>query len=150
MVIFGTGVVTGGLLVGHFERIHAPRPLRNPPVVRPTQPLSAVGMRREEFLHRAGRELALTPEQRERVDKIIKDSQERTKKVLGPYMREELQRTREQFREVLTPEQRPRFDQMLKQQQQQQQQRAREQRRPQPSGERPAEAPGATPPPPAR
>jgi len=147
MVIFGTGVVTGGLLVRHSERIRSPRTLRNPAVTRPAQPVSAGGMRLD-FLRRAGRELDLTPEQRERVDKIIKESQERTRKVLAPYLREELQRTKAEFREALTPEQRTRFDQLLKEQQQQQQ-RAREQRRPQPPGERPAESlpPGGNPPP---
>jgi hypothetical protein len=147
MVIFGTGVVTGGLLVRHAEGMRVPRPARNPMVNRPAQPVSAGGMRLD-FLRRAGRELELTPEQHERVDKILKESQERTKKVMAPYVREELQRTKEEFREALTPEQRPRFDQLLKQQQQQQQ-RAREQRRPQPPGERPGEGPpppGANPP----
>ncbi len=145
MVIFGTGVVTGGLLVRH-SGMRVPRPARNPIMTRPAQPVSA-GVVRLDFLRRAGRELELTPEQHERVDKILKESQERTRKVMAPYVREELQRTKEEFREALTPEQRPRFDQLLKQQQQQQ--RAREQRRPQPPSERPAEGPpptGANPP----
>ena len=150
MVIFGTGVVTGGLLVRHSEGMRGPRSGRNAMLTRPAPPVSAGGMRLD-FLRRAGRELALTPEQRDRVDKILKESQERTRKVMAPYLREELQRTKEEFREALTPEQRPRFDQLLKQQQQQQQQqqRAREQHRPQTPGDRPAEGPpppGAKPP----
>jgi hypothetical protein len=144
MVIFGAGVVTGGLLVRHSERIRAPRPKLGPVVNRPGQPLSA-GVMRLDFLRRAGRELDLTPDQRERLDKIIRESQERTRKVMAPYLREEVQRTKEEFREVLTPEQRPRFDQLLKQQQQQQQQRARDQRRPQAPGEKPTEGPSAEP-----
>ena len=143
MVIFGTGVVTGGLLVRHSGGMRVPRFARNPMVAHPGPPVSAGGMRLD-FLRRASRELGLTTEQHERVDKILKESQERTRKVMAPYLREELQRTKEEFREALTPEQRPRFDQLLKEQQQQQQ-RAREQRRPQPPGERP----GAGPPPPA-
>ena len=153
MVIFGTGVVTGGLLVRHPEGMRLPRSARNPIVGRPAPPVSAGGVRLD-FLRRAGRELELTPEQHERVDKILKESQERTRKVMAPYVREELQRAKDEFREALRPEQRPRFDQLLKQQQQQhqqqqQQQRAREQRRPQTPGERPAEGPpppGAKPP----
>ena len=149
MVIFATGVVTGGLLVGHAERIRAPHPPRNLPLVRPAQAQSAMGMRREEFLRRAGRDLGLTTEQRERVDKILKESQERTKKIMNPFLREELQRTKDEFREVLNPDQRPRFDEMLKQQQQQQ--RTRDVRRTQPPGEHPAEAPATNPaPPPSR
>jgi hypothetical protein len=146
MVIFGTGVVTGGLLVRHSLGGPALRPARNSGGTRLVLPLSASGMRLD-FLRRAERELELTPEQRERVDKIIKESQERTRKVMAPYVREELQRTKAEFREALTPEQRPRFDQLLKQQQEQQQ-RAREQRRPPPSAERPAETtpPSNTPP----
>jgi hypothetical protein len=150
MVIFATGVVTGGLLVSHAERIRAPRPFRNAAAPRPAQPPTP-GLMRLELLRRAGRELALTPEQHDRVDKIVKDSQERTKKVMTPFLRGELQRTKDEFREVLTPEQRSRFDEMLKQQQQQQQ-RGREQHRTQPPGERTAEAPapGANPQPTTR
>jgi len=141
MVIFGAGVVTGGLLVRYSDGIHAPRAPRGAAVNRPGQPFSAGGMRLD-FLRRAGRELNLTPEQRERLDQIIKESQERTRKVTAPFLREELQRTRAQFRELLTPEQRPRFDELLKQQQHQ---RAREPRHPPGPADRPAD--GLPPPP---
>ena len=144
MVIFGAGVVTGGLLVLHSESIRAPRVLRGAGLNRPGQPLSA-GLLRIEFLRRAGRELDLTPQQRERLDQIVKASQERTRKAMAPYLRVEIQNTEKDIREVLTPEQRTRFDQLLKQQQQQQQQRAREQRRLQPPAERPPEAAPAAP-----
>jgi hypothetical protein len=139
MVIFGAGVVTGGLLVRHSEAMRTPRSPRIPLVNRPALPPSAGGVRLD-FLRRASRELDLTPEQRERVDKIIKESQERARKVMAPYLREEVQRTKNEFRDVLQPEQRVRFDEVLKQQQQQQPQRGREPRHPAPPGERPAEA----------
>jgi hypothetical protein len=42
-----------------------------------------------------------------------------------PHMREEIQRTKDEFREALTPDQRRRFDDLVKQQQ-----RPRDQRRP--------------------
>ena len=138
MVIFGTGVVTGGLLVHYSEGFRGRQLGRIPGSFRPAQPSSA-GVIRFEFLRRAGRDLNLTPEQKERLDKIIKESQDRAKRVTAPFLREEVQRTKAAFREVLTPEQRAKFDDLLKQQQQQQQQRLREQRRPQPPGERPAE-----------
>ena len=142
MVIFATGVVTGGLLVRHSESMRAPRVPHGPAVSHPAQ-LPNAGMVRLDFLRRAGRELELTKEQHERVDKVIKESQERTRKVMSPYLREELQRTKAEFREALTPEQQKRFDELWKQQQQQQQQRAREQRRPPAPGEHPADgAPG--------
>jgi Spy/CpxP family protein refolding chaperone len=136
MVIFGAGVVTGGLLVGHLERAAAPHHPSGQGAPRLGQPVSAGGMR-VDLLRRVVRELDLTPEQRDRVDKILKESQERTRKVMAPFLREELQRTTAEFRDALSPEQRVRFDELLKEKQQQQQQRAREQRHSQPPAERP-------------
>ena len=92
---------------------------------RAVQPISAGGIRIE-FLRRVERELNLTADQREQIDKIIIASQERSKKLMEPIqpkIREELQQTREQFRAVLNPEQKIRYDELLKQQQQQQRQR---------------------------
>ncbi len=92
---------------------------------------------RIDFLRRLERELDLTQEQREPIDKILKDGQERMKKLMDtvePRRREEFKKTIEEFREVLTPEQRARFDDLLKQQQQ----RAREPRKPAPPKEHPA------------
>jgi Spy/CpxP family protein refolding chaperone len=118
MLIFGTGVVTGGLLVRHSERTRAPHQQR-PPGLRP-QPVSP-GVMRLEFLRRTQRELNLTPAQREEVERILKESQERSRKIMEPVspdLRREVQRTKEEFRKVLTPEQQGRFDELLKQQQQ--------------------------------
>jgi Spy/CpxP family protein refolding chaperone len=128
MVIFGTGVVTGGLLVKYSNASRGPR-LHPSATNRPAQPISPSGMK-VEFLRRAERELNLTPEQRERIDKIITASQERTKKILepvSPKIREDMKQTKEEFRAVLTPDQQTRFDELLKQQQ-----RPRDPRRPQP------------------
>ena len=127
MVIFGTGVITGGLLVRNSQPdqfLPAPRPNNLP---RPAAANSAGGVR-VEFLRRAERELNLTTAQRERIDKIIAASQERTKKIMEPvtpHMRQEIQRTKDEFREALTSEQQLRFDELVKQQQ-----RPRDQRRP--------------------
>lgn len=144
MVIFGTGVVTGGLLVHYSEGMRIPRPGRVSGIGRPAQAPNP-GALRFEFLRRAGRDLELTPDQKERLDKIIKESQERARRVTAPFLREEVQRTKAEFREVLTPQQQAKFDDLLKQQQQQQQQRAREQHRPQAPGERQPEAAPAEP-----
>src|SRR6266478_3503621 len=98
---------------------------------RAVQPISAGGIRIE-FLRRVERDLSLTPDQREQIDKIITASQERSKKLMEPIqprIREELQQTKEQFRAVLNAEQKIRFDELLKQQQQQ---RQRDQHRPPP------------------
>jgi hypothetical protein len=119
MVIFGTGVVTGGLLVRNSQRVQFLPPQLPPNMPRPAQPASAGGSR-VDFLRRAERELNLTPAQREKIDKIIMASQERTKKIMEPVtprMREELQRTKEEFREALTLDQKVRFDELMKQQQ---------------------------------
>ena len=122
MLIFGTGVVTGGLLVRNSERIRQPHQPKNAAVGRPAQPIpsfSASGVRIE-FLRRMERDLNLSPEQHERIDGILAESQERTRKLMepvAPQLREELQKTRERFRAALTPSQREVFDTMLKQQQ---------------------------------
>src|ERR1035441_3512487 len=117
MVIFGTGVVTGGLLVRHAA----------PPWVRRRQRVNAAagpaqappgGIMRIDFLRRMERELDLTAEQREPIDKVLKEGQERTKKLMEtvePRRREEFKKTMEDFRAVLTPEQRSRFDELVKQ-----------------------------------
>lgn len=127
MVIFGTGVVTGGLLVRHAGPGGVRHPQRTSGAVRTSQP-SPAGMMRIEFLRRMERELDLAPAQHEPIDKILKDGQERMKKLMDtvePRRREESKRTLEEFRAVLTPEQRKRLDEVVKQQQQ----RAREQRK---------------------
>ncbi len=116
MVIFGAGVVTGGLLVRHTSLpSHPPRQ----PASRTMPAMSPSGLRME-VLRRVERELDLTPEQRTEVDRIISGSQERTKKLMepiSPQLHAELQATKEAVRAVLTPEQRVRFDELLKQQQ---------------------------------
>jgi hypothetical protein len=125
MVIFGMGVVTGGLLVRHVQPGRERRPQHAANAVRTAQPPSP-GVLRLEFLRRMERDLDLTPAQREPVDRILKEGQDRMKKLMEtvePRRREELKRTIDEFRGVLTPEQQKRFDDLLKQQQQ----RAREQ-----------------------
>lgn len=139
MVIFGTGVVTGGLLVRHPGPGRDRRPQRATGTIRATQ-ASPAGAMRIEFLRRMERELALTPEQREPVDKILKEGQERMKKLMEtvePRRKEEHKKTIEEFRAVLRPEQQKRFDELLKHQQQ----RTRDQRKAAPSRERPPQSP---------
>jgi hypothetical protein len=74
---------------------------------------------RLEFLRRIQPYLDLTPEQHETIDRILKQSQERTHKIMEPIvpqMHEELQRAKAEFRQALTPAQQVRFDELLKQQ----------------------------------
>ncbi len=137
LVIFASGVVTGGLLVVYSGRSFVARPQR-PGTARPAQTVSPGGMRLE-FLRRMQRDLDLSPDQRERIDKILKESQEHTRKLMEPItpaLKEEFQHTKEEFRQVLTTEQRARFDELFKHQQHPQ-----GQRRPAPAGPAPP-APG--------
>ena len=131
MVIFGAGVVTGGLLVRHTAPpSHSPRPAS------PRLAASTPSGLRMEVLRRVEKELDLTPQQRAEVDGIISASQERTKKLMepiAPQLHAELQQTKDAVRAVLTPEQRPRFDELLKQQQ-----KPRDQKHPPGHGDKPA------------
>ena len=117
MVIFGAGVVTGGLLI---KKLAPPQPVPAPRAAGPRPPgANTPGGTRLQFLRRAERELDLNKAQREEVDKILSVSQERTKRLMEPItpqLRDELQQTKEEIRAVLTPEQRKRFDELLKQQ----------------------------------
>src|SRR5205085_7128081 len=116
---FGAGVVTGAVVVWHSERVQLTSRQHNGGPTRPVPTYSAGGLRLE-FLRRTQRELDLSMEQRERIDKILKDSQERSRKIMEPVTPElhaELQRTKEEFRQVLTPEQRIRFEELMKKQQ---------------------------------
>jgi Spy/CpxP family protein refolding chaperone len=109
IVIFGAGVVTGALVVRHSTQA--------PAAVRP----HGMGAPRLEFLRRAERELNLKPDQRERIDRILKASQERTRKLMepvAPELRAELEQTKNEFLAVLTPEQRTRFEVLIKKQHQ--------------------------------
>ncbi len=117
VLIFGTGVVTGALVVRHSERARPPRNTHPVSALRSAQPASPGNMRFE-FLRRIERELDLAPDQRERVNGILRESQERTRKLMepvSPALRQELERARDEFRAVLTPPQRTRFDELVKQ-----------------------------------
>jgi Spy/CpxP family protein refolding chaperone len=113
VVIFGAGVLTGALVVRYIPADYGSRHQHGAPGGSP-------GGMRLEFLRRMQRDFDLTPEQRERIDKLLKQSQERTRKIMepvSPLLHQELQRAKTEFREALTPEQQVRFDELLKQQQ---------------------------------
>jgi hypothetical protein len=135
LVIFAAGVVTGGLLVNYTD--HAkPRPRPDwrplPPetssrVIEPgtgREPIRPAGVPgavpqflRKEFLERLDREVNLTPEQRGRIEQIIREGQERNREIwerVSPELRKEIADTRKQIQAVLRPEQRARFDELMK------------------------------------
>lgn len=173
VVIFGAGVVTGGLVARQANHLSA-KQLRalatasqpghwTPPLQefprRPEQELKLnIDQRRIEFLLNASRELKLSPEQRERIESLIRESQERTRQLwerVGPQMRRELTEVKEKIREELTPQQRKRFEELMKRQQARRAEEAaaaprtpRENRRPDPprGGPPPEGAPQPLPP----
>lgn len=118
MVIFGAGVITGGILVhktGGGRK--ASRPKLEVTANQPVQNVTPAQMQRFEFLVRANRELELTAEQRERIERILKEGQERTRhlwETISPDVRKELQLVRERIKAELTPEQRRRFEELMK------------------------------------
>jgi Spy/CpxP family protein refolding chaperone len=117
MVIFGAGVITGALVVEFALNDNSARHQRTAFGSRFMESGSPGGMRFE-FLRRTQGALELTADQRERIDKILKQSQERTRKLMEPVtpqLHQEIQRAKTEFREVLTPAQQARFDELLKQ-----------------------------------
>ncbi len=135
LVIFGTGVLTGGLLVTYSHSVL--RPPRKPsfadaqrgiaaatnaPAVRenrqsppPNAPF------RKDFVDRLNRELKLSPEQREHIERIVTEGQERTKEL----WRIEWVAARQRIRMELKPDQQIHFEELLRA-------RPHEQRRPPP------------------
>jgi hypothetical protein len=125
MVIFGTGVITGALVVRQSEHIKplfvsrsvgGPYPQHPAPTPKGVMPPGHI--QNMEFLNRVQRELNLTPVQRERIEKIISEGQVRNKELWEPVakqMRQEMQQVRERIRAELTLEQRLRFEELLKQ-----------------------------------
>jgi Spy/CpxP family protein refolding chaperone len=119
VVIFGAGVITGGLLVNYVQHSYPKTPHRpaaaaeaRPSVTNPApHPADAAKPRLPEilskqFLQRLDEELHLAPEQHEAIQKIIGDGQNQMRKVI--------QDARLEIREVLTPEQRRGFDELVK------------------------------------
>jgi hypothetical protein len=115
VVIFGAGVITGGLLVNYVHNsrpmaLYKPegRPPATNPVVRlPEAPkLKAMEFLSRQFLQRLDEELHLAPNQHEAIQKIVSEGQSQVRKVI--------QDARLEIREVLTPEQRKCFDELVK------------------------------------
>ncbi len=114
LVIFVAGVVTGGLVVSYAERSQPKRHRVTPQKISNTMPKGL----RLDFLQNLDREIALTPEQRSRIEKIISEGQERNRQIwnrVTPDIRREMQVTRDRIRATLEPGQIPRFEELMKQ-----------------------------------
>jgi Spy/CpxP family protein refolding chaperone len=133
VVIFGAGVLTGGLLVNYVDLSHfkdnqrppdevIPQPQTNnhdpgqprpPDSLKPRQP-EILG---KQFVQQLDTTLHLTREQRAAIAKIVADGQERNREIwtnVAPQMHKMLQDVRQQIREQLTPEQRKQFEELVK------------------------------------
>jgi hypothetical protein len=110
MVIFGAGIVVGGLLNRHVEPVNAP-------AARAFNSQNPGQFRLQQLLHRLERELALTAEQDQHIKKITATSQDRTKELMKPVTLEvghETTRVCDEIRDELTPEQKLKFDTIFK------------------------------------
>lgn len=141
LAIFTAGVFTGALVTGvnlrgpfrshhnflrePFGKFHPPATTSPPAVTnRDSNKLGMPFISRppgrgmgKEFLERLDRELKLTPDQHAQLEKILNESQKRSKEIwekISPELREEMKTSREQIRAALTPEQIACFDELMK------------------------------------
>ena len=76
---------------------------------------------RKQFIQQLNDKLDLTQQQKDQIKKIIEQGQENTRnlwKIVAPQFQEIGRNTRQQIREVLTPDQRKQFEMLMKQQHQ--------------------------------
>lgn len=133
LVIFGAGVVTGGLAVRYSQ--HAPWHKASPPAAQsPSDPSSKAGVAprgtnrmsnppgplmglRKDFVKSLECELQLTEAQREKIEKILADGQEETCQIwdpVAPQMKKVWMRVKNDIRSHLTEDQQTRFDEFMK------------------------------------
>jgi Spy/CpxP family protein refolding chaperone len=111
VVIFGAGVMTGGLLVNSVKFTH-------PANREPDLPMPRSGMLTKSLTQQLDDKLHLTPDQRKAIEKIIADGRQRDRdlwKLASPQFRLVMQDTLQKIREQLTPDQRKQFEELFKQ-----------------------------------
>jgi len=111
LIIFGSGVVIGGLLVKNVypQKTSAKRKEPNAP--------GAWAAQRLEFHKRIEKELDLKPEQKAKIEEVFKTSQDRMKpfwEKISPQLHEEVARVQNEIRAQLNPDQEKKFDELLK------------------------------------
>jgi hypothetical protein len=137
LVIFVAGIITGASLVKFAQNRGGrmnPRPQteinqpnnpgrpenpnrRNDPEFG-NQPGQQPSLLNRQFVLGLDRQLKLTREQREKVEKLMVEGQERIRQMrskLEPEMRKEMHSVNEQIKTLLTPEQREQFERIMKQ-----------------------------------
>jgi hypothetical protein len=128
VVIFGAGVLTGGLLVDHIDHSrpqafhHPPGDFNNGENHNPRPPdfsMSHFAQRmNQQFVQRLDAVLQLTPEQHEKIMKILAEGQERNRQIwtnVAPKMFAVMQDVNRKIRAELTPDQQKRFEELIKQ-----------------------------------
>jgi hypothetical protein len=150
VVIFGAGVITGGLLVNHVQSQQLghvepsslepnthPSADNHTPASKPEVPLPRLAERlSKEFVRQLDQSLHLTMVQSNNIAKIVADGQERNHVIwtnVAPQMRKVMQDVNQQIRAELTPEQLKQFEALMKQYR--------------PAGHRPQPSPTNEPPP---
>ena len=106
LVIFAAGVVTGGVLVK-----------KTAPQLPKTPPVATFFPARFDQARRALNDIEMTPEQRVRVDRILRLSQEEIADyflILAPDIQSVFTRMRENIHAELKPEQNRRFEELMK------------------------------------
>jgi hypothetical protein len=130
VVIFGAGVMTGGLLVNSVQHSHSKNNHRQPAngethesqsrtnnlasLSRPPRPPEILG---DKFVQQLDDALQLTPDQRAAIQKIIADGQERNHSLWtnnSAQMRAVIQDVRHRIRETLTADQQKQFEDLMK------------------------------------
>jgi Spy/CpxP family protein refolding chaperone len=130
IVIFGAGVVTGGLLVNYVDHSrpknqHRPQAIadahpqenHDQPHTQDIPPPRLAERMGKQFVQQLNDTLQLTPEQRAKIEKIIADGQEQNREIwtnVAPKMRAVMQEVNQQIRAELTPEQLKPFEELLK------------------------------------
>jgi Spy/CpxP family protein refolding chaperone len=148
LVIFVAGIVTGGVMVGfgartkerfsrQYEKNEKPRPGRefsnapvgmnpggNPGARDPQRPLNLPRNPQarfsQDFVEKLHAEVQLTEGQRERIQEVITDGQQRNKEIMErvtPDLRREMMETQKRIRHILTEPQLVKFDELMKQRQ---------------------------------
>ena len=137
LVIFVTGIITGASLVrfaqnrgGRMNQRPQPEMVQHNNSGRPenpnrrndpefgNQPSQQPGPLNRQFVLGLDRQLKLTREQRDKVEKLMVEGQERIRQMrsnLEPEMRKEMQSVNEQIKTILTAEQREQFERIMKQ-----------------------------------
>jgi Spy/CpxP family protein refolding chaperone len=120
LVIFGAGLVTGTVLYRVSDSAKpVPGPgTTHPSGARPPQTLPLEHLRKMELMMHVQKELNLTPEQHERIEKVISEGQEHIRDLwdqVAPDIHDELQQVREKVYAELTQEQKKHFDELMKQ-----------------------------------